>query len=372
MVDMKDSFGREIDYMRISITDRCNYRCLYCMPGGCEKVSMSDILTFEEIAEICRAAGALGIVNYKITGGEPLARLGCAALVKMIKDLPDTRQVTLTTNGELLADALGDLVDAGLDAVNISIDSLVPERFEYITGGGSLAKVKEALGMAIASRVRTKVNCLIQKGFNEDEITDFAALAFEKGIDVRFIEMMPVGFGDTAKGISNEDIIGLLAEKFPGLEPDGSVHGNGPAVYYHIPGKRGAVGLISAIHGMFCGSCNRIRLTSQGELRPCLCYEDSVDLVPYLGRQERRHNNDGLKRAICSAIAGKPRQHCFNELAGEAGAAGSKSGGRGSFGQDASGQDASGLRSGDREMEKRTAGDNSPVRRTRPMVQIGG
>lgn len=313
---MKDSFGRTIDYMRISITDRCNYRCLYCMPEGCEKVSMASILTYEEIEEICRCAGRLGIVNYKITGGEPLARLGCADLVRMLKELPDTRQVTLTTNGELLAEHLESLMDAGLDAVNISIDSLEEERFAYVTGGGSLGKVMKALDMAVDAGLRTKVNCLIQKGFNEDEVEAFADLAFGKGIDVRFIEMMPVGFGDPVKGLSNDVVLGRLKEHCPGLVPDGSVHGNGPAVYYHIPGRAGALGLISAMHGVFCGSCNRIRLTSRGEIKPCLCYEDAVDLMPCLrGGESGAIDTAELEEAIKMAAFGKPREHCFNAAA---------------------------------------------------------
>lgn len=302
---MKDALQRDINYMRISITDRCNYRCRYCMPEGCAKVRMEDILTYEEILQICRAAGRLGIVNYKVTGGEPLVRIGCDSFVRMLKELPDTRQVTLTTNGELLEEHLPALLAAGLDAVNISMDTLRADRFSFITGGGHLGKVQDALAAAVSSGLKTKVNCLIQKGFNEDEVEDFAAMAFEKGIAVRFIEMMPIGCGDPANGYSNAVLLDRLTAAYPGLTADDTVRGNGPAVYYHIPGQAGAVGLISALHGMFCSSCNRVRLSAQGQLKPCLCYEDAVDLKPFLA------DPNALEDRLREAVLRKPEQHCF-------------------------------------------------------------
>ncbi len=315
---MIDRYQRNINYMRISITDRCDLRCRYCMPEeGIEKVSMSQILTYEEILRICRAAVSLGITRFKVTGGEPLVRKGCTSLCRDIKEIPGVQQVTLTTNGQQLAREAEALKAAGVDCVNISLDSLREDRFRQITGRGELSKTLEGLDAAISCGLKTKINCLLQRGFNEDELLDFAALAFERGIDVRFIEIMPVGFGLPETGLSNEEVLRRLKEAYPDLEADGRVHGNGPAVYYRRSSQAGdssgnstgAIGLISAMHAKFCGSCNRIRLTSQGKVKPCLCYEDSFDLRPALdaGTQE------ALRDALAAAVEGKPAGHTFED-----------------------------------------------------------
>lgn len=304
---MKDRYGRTIEYMRISITDRCNMRCRYCMPDGIEKVPMDRILTYEEILRIAEAALSLGITKFKVTGGEPLVRLGCPELVKNLKEIPGTEQVTLTTNGMELADYMDELVAAGIDGVNVSLDTMDEDKFRYITKCGDLSKVMSGIDAAIASGVKTKINCVPQRGFNENEIEDFARFAFERGIDVRFIELMPVGSGDPDKGVSNEYVLERLKKIYPDLEADDSVHGNGPAVYYHIPGEQGGIGLISAMHKVFCSSCNRLRLTSQGLIKPCLCYEENVDLRPALGG-----SIEDIREKIAEAIDMKPVQHCFN------------------------------------------------------------
>ena len=244
---MKDNYGRNINYLRISITDRCNLRCRYCMPDGIQKVSMDRILSYEDILRISEAATRIGIRRFKITGGEPLVRLGCTDLIRELKALPLTEQVTMTTNGMELAKYMPDLVDAGLDAVNVSLDTMDREKFTYITKCGDLDRVMEGIEAAVASGIRTKINCVPQKGFNDNEIADFAAFAFEKGIDVRFIELMPIGASDSGKGLSNEAILETLTDIYPELTPDDSIHGNGPAVYYTIPGQKGSIGLISAI-----------------------------------------------------------------------------------------------------------------------------
>lgn len=325
---MIDRYQRNINYMRISITDRCDLRCRYCMPEeGIEKVSMSQILTYEEILRICEAAVDLGINRFKVTGGEPLVRKGCASLCRDIKEIPGTEQVTLTTNGQQLAREAEGLKAAGVDCVNISLDSLREDRFHQITGRGELSKTLEGLDAAIRCGLKTKINCLLQKGFNEDELLDFAKLAFTRGIDVRFIEIMPVGFGLPETGLSNEEVLQRLKEAYPDLEPDGRVHGNGPAVYYRrtaqagdsagkmsgagdpSDGPAGAIGLISAMHAKFCGSCNRIRLTSQGKVKPCLCYEDSFDLRPALDAGTR----EALREALAAAVDGKPAGHTFED-----------------------------------------------------------
>ncbi len=325
---MKDTFGRTIDYMRISITDRCNLRCRYCMPeDGIEKVSMSQILTYEEILRICRAAAGLGITKLKVTGGEPLVRKGCPSLVHDLKQIPGIEQVTLTTNGQLLEQHMDALLDAGLDGVNISLDSLRADRYNWITGGGDLDAALRGIEAAQAAAeasvsadtaaqaaagsaggFRVKINCLLQTGFNEDELPDFADLAFSRGLDVRFIEIMPIGFGRPDTGLSNVEVLRQLRALYPDLQEDPTVHGNGPAVYYRRPGQAGAIGLISAMHRIFCGNCNRIRLTSQGFIKPCLCYEDSIDLRSIL----RAGRDRDLTEALRQAIGSKPSGHCFD------------------------------------------------------------
>ena len=306
VIYMKDRFGRTIDYMRISITDRCNLRCKYCMPDGIQKVPMSRILTYEEIRRICRIGAGLGISKIKVTGGEPLVRLGCTDLVKELKSTAGIEAVTLTTNGQILDRYIDDLKAAGIDGINISLDTLDPERYHYITGGGRLENTLQAIGLSLASGVPTKVNCLLQKGFNEDEIFPLAELAFSKGIDLRFIELMPVGIADPSLGISNEFVLQALRDRWPDLKPDDRKHGNGPAVYFRRPGIRGAIGLISAIHSVFCSGCNRIRLTSQGQIKPCLCYDEGVDLRPYLALPDEE-----LGAALKEAVLMKPAAHCF-------------------------------------------------------------
>jgi len=307
---MKDRYDREIEYMRVSITDRCNLRCRYCMPAeGIEKISMSQILTFEEIVRVCKQAVSLGINKFKITGGEPLVRRGCPDLIGLIKSVAGVEQVTLTTNGQLLGEYLDELIDAGVDGINVSMDSLDPDRYREMTRGGELGPVLSSIDAAVAAGLRTKVNCLIQKGCNEDEIVGFGQMAFDSGIDVRFIETMPVGFADAQAGVSNEEVLDRLQRYWPDLAPDDGVHGNGPAVYYHIPGQPGAVGLISALHGKFCNECNRIRLTSQGMLKPCLCYDDTIDLLSVL----REGTDEDVREVLASAVMEKPGGHCFED-----------------------------------------------------------
>ena len=322
---MHDSYNREINYMRISITDRCNLRCRYCMPDGIELVPMDRILSYEEIAEVCRAAAELGVRKLKITGGEPLARLGAADLIAELKEIPGIEQVTMTTNGVLLGQYLPDLLAAGLDAVNISLDTLKPDRFLAITGRDELYRVLESMDAALKTGMPVKVNAVLQPDMNEDEWLQLAEMARDAALDVRFIEMMPIGQGKRFSAVSNRDLLERIRQIYPQLETDQSVHGNGPAVYYRIPGWKGSVGFISAMHGRFCGSCNRVRLTAQGKLKPCLCFGETVDLMPVLRREYgsvegtesaetvRREN---LKTALRAAILGKPLQHCFESEEG--------------------------------------------------------
>lgn len=312
---MQDRFNRTINYMRVSITDRCNLRCRYCMPEGIDLVPMSHILTYEQIEDICRAAAELGISRLKITGGEPLVRLGAPALIGRLKEIPGIEQVTMTTNGVLLGQYLPDLLAAGLDAVNISLDTLRRERYREITGRDELPAVLNSMEAALQTELKVKINAVLQQGMNDDEWRDLAELARDRAADVRFIEIMPIGSGRRLPGVSNPELLSRLRELYPSITEDGEQHGNGPAVYYRIPGWRGSVGFISAMHGRFCGSCNRVRLTSQGKLKPCLCYGDTVDLMPLLKEQKGDKNGESLtavlREAIRKAIRNKPEQHCF-------------------------------------------------------------
>ncbi len=306
---MVDNFGRKIEYMRVSITDRCDLRCRYCMPDGCDKVPMSHILTYEEIVRICRAAAGLGISRIKITGGEPFVRLGCTGLMRSIKALDGIDEVTVTTNGQQLENYIDELKDIGIDGINISLDTLDPEKFECITGRGKLEKTLHGMELAAESGIKTKINVLPQRGFNEDELTDLAGLAEKYNVDVRFIELMPVGAASAEMGMANPDILRMLMERWPDLEPDPQTRGNGPAVYYKSESLKGDIGFISAMHGKFCDLCNRVRLTSQGQLKPCLSYDTGTDLVPFL-----KGTDDELREALREAILKKPEAHCFDNM----------------------------------------------------------
>ncbi len=309
---MLDRFGRSIDYMRISITDRCNLRCRYCMPEGVDLVPMREILTFEEIRDICTVGADLGIRKLKITGGEPLVRRGCPDLIRMLKAVPGIEQVTLTTNGILLEEQLPALLDAGLDAVNISLDAVDPVLYEAITGKNALASVRSSIEAVLSSPLPLKINAVLQKDLNDGEWYPLASLARNMALDVRFIELMPIGSARSSDGISNTELLRELKLLHPDLTEDPAVHGNGPAVYVRIPGWKGSVGFISAIHGKFCAGCNRIRLTSQGKLKPCLCYGGTTDLMPVLRENREGPVRDSLLRAaLKQAVLNKPKQHCF-------------------------------------------------------------
>lgn len=316
---MIDGYGRTIEYMRISITDRCNLRCRYCMPDGVKLVPMSDILSFEEIEEICRAAAELGIKKIKVTGGEPLVRRGCAAFIGRLKKIPGIEEVTLTTNGVLLTQQIYALRENGLDAVNVSLDSLSRCNYEEITGKDELLHVLEGIQATLDAGIHVKINSVLQKEKNDTEWRQLMELAKSEPIDIRFIEMMPIGYGKQFETIYNDDIQQKIREIYPDLQEDARVHGNGPATYYYIPGFKGSIGFISAIHGKFCDTCNRIRLTSQGMVKPCLCYGKSYNLKEILRNSGESLGTEGmkllLKQRLQTAILEKPEQHCFEHLA---------------------------------------------------------
>lgn len=293
--------------MRISVTDRCNLRCRYCMPEGIVLSPARELLTFEEIELVSQAAAELGIRRFKITGGEPLVRRGCPKLIGRLRRIPKVEQVTLTTNGVLLGDFLDELLENGLDGVNISLDTLNADLYQQITGFDELERVREGIYKAVESGLRVKINTVLQRGVNDSEWEALTGFAREIPVDVRFIELMPIGFGEKEKGVNGNEILSLLRKKYPQMEKDDRIHGNGPAVYYRIPGFEGCVGFICAVHRKFCASCNRIRLTAKGELKPCLCYGDCVDLR----RVVREGAYQEIKGAIWEAVIRKPKMHCF-------------------------------------------------------------
>lgn len=307
---MKDQYGRTIEYMRVSVTDRCNLRCIYCMPeSGVHCVPHSEILTFDEIVRVCRIGSRLGIRNIKLTGGEPLVRRDLPELVKMLKDLPGIEQVTLTSNGILLKEQLGNLVAAGLDAVNISIDTLDQEEYHRITRIGNIADAAAGLEAAVAcGKLRVKINCVPLKDVSSETYTKLALLARDGNVDVRFIEMMPIGFGKSYAGKSGEEIIKILQEKYGEPEIYNKRIGNGPAKYYSFLGFAGKIGLISALSHQFCSTCNRVRLTSEGALKLCLQYNTSVDLKILL---RNGADDDLIREAMRRAIYEKPACHHF-------------------------------------------------------------
>lgn len=311
---MKDTYGRTIDYMRISITDRCNLRCRYCMPNGIQSIPMNNILTYEEIEFICNVAAEVGIRKLKITGGEPLIRLGCPELIGKLKKITGIEQVTMTTNGILLEKYLPELLENGLDAVNISLDTLDSETYEAITGKDEFEQVLRSIYQCVEVGLKVKLNIVLQKGINDNEGLDFAELTKKLPLDVRFIEMMPIGYGRNYETVYNEDVLSELKKVYPDLYEDDIVHGNGPAMYYKIPGAKGSIGFISAMHGKFCGSCNRIRLTSQGKIKPCLCFGDNVDLRQILRDFENDMAKERVREAIKFAICKKPEKHKFEVI----------------------------------------------------------
>lgn len=351
---MKDSYGRTIDYLRISITDRCNLRCRYCMPCGIETVSHGDILTFEEIRRVALCGARLGIRHIKVTGGEPLVRKGCCELIRILKAVPGIEHVTLTTNGILLEEYLEELIQSGIDGINVSLDTVDRRLYERITGKDGLSSVLSVLERASSLSVPLKINAVsldwkeldrgTGKGENGRRDTEYwkelVLLAKDYPIDVRFIEMMPIGYGRGYQTMNYEKLPEKMMKEFPGMKREdgagnvgkiavetvpgsdrkkpGRVHGFGPAVYYEIPGFLGSIGFISAVHGKFCADCNRVRLTAQGYLKTCLCFEDGADLRVVL-RNKAENGSDRvedkmkeLTAVMKEAISRKPAAHCFD------------------------------------------------------------
>jgi cyclic pyranopterin phosphate synthase len=312
MTGLSDSYQRPINYLRISVTDRCNLRCVYCMPAeGISLLSHDDILTYEEIYTIARAAAELGIDKLRLTGGEPLVRLGLPKLIEMLAKIKGIDDLSMTTNGVLLGKYAAELKSAGLRRVNVSLDTLKPERFKLITrSDGTLDEVLKGIEAARAAGLEpVKINMVVMAGINDDELLDFAAKTVSEGWQVRFIELMPLAGGDTLRFVPASEMRRRL-EPMGELTPTLPSVGNGPAKYFRLPNAKGTIGFITPISEHFCFQCNRLRLTADGKLRPCLLSDYEVDL-----KKPLRHGVSlaGLKKLIKKAVANKPERHNLAE-----------------------------------------------------------
>lgn len=311
----RDDFGRAINYLRVSVTDRCNLRCVYCMPEeGIEKRTHADILRYEELALVIRAAAELGICKVRLTGGEPLVRLSLPGFVRMVAAIPGIDDLAMTTNGTLLARHAAALADAGLQRVNISLDTLRADRFEQITRRGRLGDVWAGIAAAEASGLSPiKLNMVVIRGLNDDEVIDFARRTATEGWHVRYIEWMPVGANSNWAGngvVPIPEIRTRIEAELGPLEPVHGPKGNGPARYYHLPGAQGTLGFIGALSEHFCETCNRLRLTADGRLRPCLMDAHEIDLS---GTLRAGADLETVKTLLAQAIHRKPQRHRLHE-----------------------------------------------------------
>lgn len=319
MEKLVDSYGRKIIYFRISLTDRCNFRCIYCSPSDKNFcfIKHQDILRFEEILEIIQIAVKMGITRIRLTGGEPLVRKGVIDFIRKLKAIEGLEDISMTTNGYYLSDMAQDLKKAGLKRVNISIDSLERDKFKLITGFDGLEKVLQAIDVSLELGLEpVKINVVLLKGINEDEVEKFIQLTFFKSLYVRFIELMPTNQELTSISeehfVSASDIKGKMMRKFPDLKLVSTEKGSGPAVYYQLPGAKGIVGFITAISQHFCNRCNRIRLTAEGKIRPCLFggqeigVRDRLRSILWKNREEREKV---IQRCLVEAMQIKPLHH---------------------------------------------------------------
>ncbi len=311
-----DSFGRRIDYLRVSVTDRCNYRCFYCIPAeGVETAARSEFLSYEELSRLIGLFSELGVSKVRFTGGEPLIRRDMVQLVRLVAARRGIRDLSLSTNAHLLERYAGELVDAGIGRVNISLDTLDPDTFASITRGGELARVLRGIDAALEVGMRpVKLNMVVMKGINDHEIERMLDFAVERGADLRFIETMPIGEAGL-KGGSHYYPADKVLERLrnhcgENLFPVKGGKGAGPARYYQIGSGPVRVGVISAISRHFCEGCNRVRLTAKGELVLCLGQEDTVPLGEGL---RGGWSDEALIQAIRDAIARKPERHEFGE-----------------------------------------------------------
>ncbi|WP_055667759.1 GTP 3',8-cyclase MoaA [Desnuesiella massiliensis] len=309
---MIDRWGRNIDYLRVSVTDRCNLRCKYCIPEqGIKYSSKDELMTLEEIYKAVKLFSELGISKVRVTGGEPLVREGITTLIKDINKLPKIKEVYMTTNGTLLSENIENLVDAGIKGLNISLDSLKKHKYDYITRGNDFDKVMDSITKSIESGIKVKINTVIMKGFNEDEILDFASFSEKYPVDVRFIELMPIGESRDFQAVSSDSIKNTILESKELFQCKNKNNGEGPAEYFSVENGIGRIGFISAMSHSFCSSCNRVRLTSQGFVKQCLHWKHGISLRDLI----RSENDDeSIKEALRNCIYSKPLEHNFNKI----------------------------------------------------------
>lgn len=304
-----DNFGRKINYLRLSVTDRCNFRCRYCMPaGGVAKLDHQEVLSYEELLLLAGAAVDLGIEKIRITGGEPLVRRGLSPFLTRLAALPGLRQLVLTTNGLLLPEMAQELKRAGVQRLNISLDSLQPEPFSRITRGGDLRRVQAGIAAAVEAGFPVKLNMVVMRGENDGELEDFAALTLQHPFAVRFIEYMPAIQEQNWERLvlSGEEILSRLAKRFSFAPIDRGALA-GPAKEFRIAGGVGSIGVITPLSGHFCGDCNRIRVTSAGTVRSCLFGNDGFDLRPLLQAGDQAEVAAALRRIV----GRKPAMHAL-------------------------------------------------------------
>jgi GTP 3',8-cyclase len=311
-----DTYGRRINYLRLSVTDRCNLRCTYCMPPeGVKKLGHGDLLSYEELHRVAEAAVGLGIRKIRVTGGEPLVRKGLVGFLERLAALPGLRELVLTTNGLILEELALPLRRAGVQRLNISLDSLQPETFARITRGGELERALAGLAAAEAAGFSpVKINMVVMRGVNDRELLDFAALTLDRPWTVRFIEYMPTTreHGWERLAVSGEEVLARIGARYP-LLPAVSAEMAGPARNFKIGGSRGTIGIITPVSGHFCAACNRIRVTAAGTARGCLFGGDGIDLKPLLAAGDA-----ALREALGNVILGKPGGHRLAEGEGEA------------------------------------------------------
>ncbi|MBN1642950.1 MAG: GTP 3',8-cyclase MoaA [Anaerolineae bacterium] len=315
-----DGYQRPISYLRISVTDRCNLRCVYCMPPeGVPSVPHDEILRYEEIETVARAAAALGIHKVRLTGGEPLVRRGIADLVRALASIPGIDDLSMTTNGLLLPQYADDLARAGLRRVNVSLDTLRPDRYRQITRRGELSAALAGIGAAHAAGLTpVKINVVVVRGLNDDEVVDLARRTVSDGWNVRFIEWMPIGDPDVRIHsadwtVETAEVRAQIEAAFGPLQAAATGVGGGPARYYRVPGAAGTIGFISPLSEHFCSACNRLRLTADGKLRPCLLSNREIDLRAPL---RSGAGVDEIAALLLQGIASKPDGHHLDDLHG--------------------------------------------------------
>lgn len=307
---MIDKHGRNIDYLRISVTENCNLKCIYCVDENILNNYKSDTLSDDEIIKIATECASLGIKKIRITGGEPLVRKNIENLIYRLNNIKEIEEIYITTNGVLLYDKIEVLKRNGLTGVNISLDSLNKDRFKKLTRSDKLSDVLSSIDKALDLGLKIKINTVIVDDINKDEIIDFANITKNKNLDIRFIELMPIGAAKKHKGISNKEILNIIKRNFKNIKEESKKERSGPANYIKVENHKGKIGFISPISSCFCQDCNRIRLTSNGFLKKCLHYNYGVDLKKYI---REGITNKELNKLIYLNIYDKPEKHLFME-----------------------------------------------------------